>query len=90
MLGFCLLFITGASAQSWLNKLGNAAKEAAKNTVERRVEQKAEEVTDKALSKAEESEISYGRRGGGLERCKRRHKWKRCFFDAKTNEQESV
>ena len=55
MLGFCLLFITGASAQSWLNKLGNAAKEAAKNTVERRVEQKAEEVTDKSLSKAEES-----------------------------------
>ncbi|NLI99864.1 MAG: OmpA family protein [Bacteroidales bacterium] len=55
LLGFCLLFITGASAQSWLNKLGNAAKEAAKNTVERRVEQKAEEVTDKALGKAEES-----------------------------------
>ena len=55
LLSFCLLFIAGADAQSWLNKLGNAAKEAAKNTVERRVEQKAEEVTEKTLNKAEES-----------------------------------
>jgi len=55
LLVFCLLYITQADAQKWLNKLGNAAKEAAKNTVERRVEQKAEEVTEKALDKTEDS-----------------------------------
>lgn len=55
LLSICLLFTVQADAQSWLNKLGNAAKDAAKRTVERRVEDKAEEVTDKALNKAEDS-----------------------------------
>lgn len=59
-MGCCLLFITTASAQSWLNRLGNAAKEAAKNTVERRVEQKAEEVTERAMNKVEESVTNEG------------------------------
>lgn len=53
----CMLFSLSfaANAQSWLDRLGNTAKEAAKNAVERKVESKAEEVTDKAMDKAEET-----------------------------------
>lgn len=60
-LGMIFMLSFSVTAQSWLNKLGNKAKEAAKQAVENRVENKADEAANKAMDKAEKSVTNEGK-----------------------------
>ena len=53
ILGIMLFAVSGANGQSWLNSLGNKAKEKAKEKVEQKVEQKTEEVMEKGFESVE-------------------------------------
>ncbi len=53
ILGIMLFAVSGANGQSWLNTLGNKAKEKAKEKVEQKVEQKTEEVMEKGFESVE-------------------------------------
>ena len=53
ILGIMLFVVSEANGQSWLNSLGNKAKEKAKEKVEQKVEEKTEEVMEKGFETVE-------------------------------------
>lgn len=53
ILGIMLFVVSEANGQSWLNSLGNKAKEKAKEKVEQKVEEKTEEVMERGFEKVE-------------------------------------
>lgn len=53
ILGIILFVVSEANGQSWLNTLGNKAKEKAKEKVEQKVEEKTEEVMERGFEKVE-------------------------------------
>lgn len=53
ILGIILFVVSEANGQSWLNSLGNKAKEKAKEKVEQKVEEKTEEVMERGFEKVE-------------------------------------
>ena len=55
LVSLLFIFSVNLNAQSWIEKLGNKAKEAAKRAVEHKVENKADEATNKAMDKTEDA-----------------------------------
>ncbi|MDD2491664.1 MAG: OmpA family protein [Bacteroidales bacterium] len=53
LLGILLFTLSDVNGQSWLNSLGNKAKEKAKEKVEQKVEEKTEEVMEKGFESVE-------------------------------------
>ena len=68
MILLALVAIGGATeinAQSWLEQLGQRAKERAKENIERKVEQKTDDLIDGIFNKAEDATKGKGRKKRG-------------------------